>query len=240
MNCAHDLSFQLAAEKQELTTMSGRPSQVPLFPRDPQYPWHFERSAHRRNFRRIAGVDEAGRGPLAGPVVAAAVVLPYKIDLPNVRDSKQLSPAQRQVCYEKICAVATAIGIGEVDAAEIDSSNILAASLKAMRQAIVQIEPPPDFLLVDGPWEVDIKLSQQSLKRGDQLSISVAAASIVAKVHRDGLMVAYHQSYPNYNFAQNKGYGTKEHRTALARFGACPLHRQSFRGVRSATPKSRT
>ena len=220
--------------------MARRPSQSSLFPEDPRDPWYFERRAHQRDFRRIAGVDEAGRGPLAGPVVAAAVVLPYEIDLPNVRDSKQLSFSQRQACYEKICSVATDIGVGEVSASEIDRTNILAASLKAMNKAVAQIEPLPDFLLIDGPWEVDIQLPQQALKRGDQLSVSVAAASIVAKVHRDAIMFAYHQSFPNYNFAQNKGYGTKEHRIALARFGSCPIHRQSFRGVHSKTANRKT
>ena len=213
--------------------MAKWPSQSLLFAEDSRDPWHFERRAHQQNFRRIAGVDEAGRGPLAGPVVAAAVVLPYEIDLPNVRDSKQLSPAQRQNCYEKICSVAIRIGVGEVSAAEIDRTNILAASLRAMHQAITQIDPLPDFLLIDGPWQVEIQLPQQAIKRGDQLSISVAAASIVAKVHRDAIMFAYHQRFPNYNFAQNKGYGTKEHRDALARFGSCPLHRKTFRGVTS-------
>ena len=215
--------------------MAKGPSQSSLFPENPRDPWYFERRAHQRNFRRIAGVDEAGRGPLAGPVVAAAVVLPYEIDLPNVRDSKQLSLSQRQACYEKICSVATDIGVGEVSAAEIDRTNILAASLKAMHKAVAQIEPLPDFLLIDGPWEVEVQLPQQAIKRGDQLSISVAAASIVAKVHRDAIMFAYHQSFPNYNFAQNKGYGTKEHRIALSRFGFCPVHRQTFRGVHSKT-----
>ena len=215
--------------------MARRPPQSSLFAEDPWDPWYFERRAHKRNFRRIAGVDEAGRGPLAGPVVAAAVVLPYEIDLPNVRDSKQLSLSQRQACYEKICSVATDIGVGEVSAAEIDRTNILAASLKAMHKAVAQIEPLPDFLLIDGPWEVEVQLPQQAIKRGDQLSISVAAASIVAKVHRDAIMFAYHQSFPNYNFAQNKGYGTKEHRIALSRFGFCPVHRQTFRGVHSKT-----
>ncbi len=228
------------AESRKLTTMASRPSQASLFPVDPWDPWYFERRAHRRSFLRIAGVDEAGRGPLAGPVVAAAVVLPYETDLPDVRDSKLLSSAQRQACYEKICAVAKAIGIGEVSAAEIDRTNILAASLEAMRQAIAQIDPLPDFLLVDGPWEVDIQLPQQPLRRGDQLSISVAAASIVAKVYRDAMMVAYHESYPHYNFARNKGYGTTEHRAALARFGSCPVHRQTFRGVRSSNTNPKT
>jgi ribonuclease HII len=170
--------------------------------------------------------------------VAAAAVLPYGIDLPEVRDSKLLTPSQRQQCYDRIHAVAIAIGIGEVSAAEIDRTNILAATLEAMRQSIAQIDPLPDFVIVDGPWEIPVQLPQQPLKRGDQLSISVAAASIVAKVHRDTIMVAHHERYPHYNFARNKGYGTREHRAALVRYGSCPLHRQTFRGVdsRSANP----
>ena len=218
--------------------MAGRPSQTPLFPRDPRDPWHFERRVWDRSFRRIAGVDEAGRGPLAGPVVAAAVVLPFGIDLPDVRDSKLLNPSQRQECYDRIQAVAIAIGIGEVSAENIDRINILAATLEAMRQSIEKIDPLPDFVIVDGPWEVPIPLPQQPLKRGDQLSISVAAASIVAKVHRDTIMVTHHERYPHYNFARNKGYGTKEHLDALVRHGSCPLHRQTFRGVRSSSVNS--
>ena len=220
--------------------MANRPAQTPLFPKDPRDPWYFERRVWDRSFRRIAGVDEAGRGPLAGPVVAAAVVLPYGIDLPDVRDSKLLNPSQRQKCYNRIQAVATAIGIGEVSAAEIDRTNILAATLEAMRQSIAQINPLPDFVIVDGPWEVPVQLPQQSLKRGDQLSISVAAASIVAKVHRDTIMVAHHERYPHYNFARNKGYGTREHRAALVRYGSCPLHRQTFRGVHSSSANPTT
>jgi len=220
--------------------MATRPSQTSLFPSGHFDPWYFEQRAHRSSFSRIAGVDEVGRGPLAGPVVAAAVVLPYGIDLPDVRDSKLLNPAQRQTCCERIRAVAVAIGIGEVSAAEIDQTNILVATLEAMRQAVAQIDPLPGFVLVDGPWEVPIQLPQQPLKRGDQLSISVAAASIVAKVHRDAMMVAYHDIYPQYNFAQNKGYGTEEHRAALTRFGSCPLHRQTFRGVRSTSSNPST
>lgn len=217
--------------------MANRPAQTPLFPKDFRDPWHFERRVWDRSFRRIAGVDEAGRGPLAGPVVAATAILPFGIDLPDVRDSKLLNPSQRQECYDRIQAVAIAIGIGEVSAEDIDRTNILAATLEAMRRSTEKIDPPPDFIIVDGPWEVPIPLPQQPLKRGDQLSISVAAASIVAKVHRDTIMVAHHERYPHYNFARNKGYGTQEHRAALVRYGSCPLHRQTFRGVRPDSVK---
>jgi ribonuclease HII len=215
--------------------MAGQPAQTHLFPKDPWDPWYFERRVWDRSFRRIAGVDEAGRGPLAGPVVAAAAVLPYGIDLPEVRDSKLLTPSRRQECYDRINAVAIAIGIGEVSAAEIDRTNILAATLEAMRRSVAQIDPLPDFVIVDGPWEVPIQLPQQPLKRGDRLSISVAAASIVAKVYRDNIMIAHHERYPQYNFARNKGYGTKEHLDALVRYGSCSLHRQTFRGVRPSS-----
>ncbi|UCG14733.1 MAG: ribonuclease HII [Deltaproteobacteria bacterium] len=220
--------------------MPSAPPQASLFSHQSLDLWHFERRARRRRFRRIAGVDEVGRGPLAGPVVAAAVVLPWGLDLPEVRDSKQLSAAQRQACFDRIRAVAAAVGIGVVSAEEIDHINILAATLEAMRQAVNQIDPLPDFVIVDGPWKVALQLPQQPLKCGDQLSISVAAASIVAKVHRDKMMVSYHDVYPQYNFAQNKGYGTREHRDALARFGSCPLHRQTFRGVQGSCQKARS
>jgi ribonuclease HII len=214
--------------------MATEASQRLLFPAQPSDPWLFERNARRRGFRRIAGVDEVGRGPLAGPVVAAAVVLPWSVEVAGVCDSKLLSPGKRQVCCERIQRLASAIGIGMVESGEIDSSDILTASLEAMRRALVQIDPLPDFALVDGLWPVPIDLPQQPVTKGDRLSISVAAASIVAKVHRDALMLSYHERYPQYNFARNKGYGTREHRAALARFGCCPLHRQTFKGVRGS------
>jgi ribonuclease HII len=230
VNCGPGPSGALA--KQRLSTMATRLSQTELFPGDPIDAWHFERRARRLGFHRIAGVDEVGRGPLAGPVVAAAVVLPCDLKFPQIRDSKLLSPGQRQVCCETILRMALAVGIGMVSATQIDDTDILSASLEAMRLAVTQIDPLPDFLLVDGPWPVPIHLQQQTIKGGDRLSVSVGAASIVAKVHRDQMMVSYHQYYPHYNFAQNKGYGTREHLEALSLFGACPLHRHTFRGVR--------
>lgn len=211
--------------------MGKRPSQVSLFSDGPTDPWCFERRVHGQGFHRIAGVDEVGRGPLAGPVVAAAVILPWGIDLPEVRDSKLLNASQRETCAKRIHNVAEAVAIGVVSAGEIDRTNILTATLEAMRQAIAKLDPLPDFVLVDGPWQVPIPLPQKPLKSGDRRSVSVAAASIVAKVHRDQMMVSYHESYPRYNFAKNKGYGTREHRVALTRYGSCPLHRRTFRGV---------
>jgi ribonuclease HII len=202
-----------------------------LFPGETD-PWYLERQARRRGFSRIAGVDEAGRGPLAGPVVAAAVVLPWEVDLPGVDDCKLLSPGKREECYAAILAVAAAVGVAAMSAEEIDRTDILSASLEAMRQAIYRITPPPDFVLVDGLWPVPATVGQRAITKGDRLSISVAAASIIAKVHRDRLMLSYHEEFPHYNFAKNKGYGTREHLEALARFGACPIHRRTFRGVR--------
>ena len=205
-------------------------TQGDLFPSEID-PWFFERQARRRGFARIAGVDEVGRGPLAGPVVAAAVILPWEAELPGVDDSKLLSAGEREKCFEGIRRVAVAVGTAAVSAEEIDRTDILTASLEAMRQAVCQLDPPPDFLLVDGSWPVPVGVPQQPITKGDRLSISVAAASIVAKVHRDRLMVSYHAQFPHYNFASNKGYGTREHFEALGRFGCCPLHRRTFRGV---------
>lgn len=213
--------------KRRLRTLA---TQGVLFPREID-PWFFERQARGRGFSRIAGVDEVGRGPLAGPVVAAAVILPWETDLPDVDDSKLLSAGERDKCFEDILRVAVAVGTAAVSAEEIDRTDILSASLEAMRQSICQIDPPPDFLLVDGPWPVPAGVAQHPITKGDRLSISVAAASIVAKVYRDRLMVSYHARFPHYNFASNKGYGSREHLKALARFGCCPLHRRTFRGV---------
>jgi ribonuclease HII len=205
-------------------------TQGDLFPGEID-PWFFERQARGRGFSRIAGVDEVGRGPLAGPVVAAAVILPWEADLPGVDDSKLLSAGERETRCEDILRVALAVGTAAVSAEEIDRTDILSASLEAMRRAVCQIDPPPDFLLVDGPWPVPAGVPQQPITKGDRLSISVAAASIVAKVNRDRLMVSFHAQFPRYNFAANKGYGTRAHLEALARFGCCPLHRRTFRGV---------
>jgi len=209
-----------------------------LFPGETD-PWFFERQARRRGFSRIAGVDEAGRGPLAGPVVAAAVVLPWEADLPGVDDSKLLSAGEREECYAAILGLAAAVEVAAVSAEEIDRTDILSASLEAMREAIGRIAPPPDFVLVDGPWPVPATVAQRPITKGDRLSISVAAASIIAKVHRDRLMLSYHERFPQYNFARNKGYGTREHLEALARFGSCSIHRQTFRGVREHDSEER-
>ena len=191
----------------------------------------FEAGVRARGFRVIAGLDEAGRGPLAGPVVAAAVVLPKKARLKGVDDSKKLSAGQREEALSLLNEKARAVGIGVVEAHEIDRLNILQASLKAMQLAVENLTVRPDFLLIDGIHSLNLPLAQQAIPKGDQRCLSIAAASIVAKVTRDRLMMAYHDQYPQYNFAQHKGYGTKEHLQAIRKYGCCPLHRRSFRAI---------
>ena len=191
----------------------------------------FEAEVRARGFRVIAGLDEAGRGPLAGPVVAAAVVLPEKGKLKGVDDSKKLSAGQREKMFSLLREKALAMGVGIVDVQEIDRLNILQASLKAMELAVEKLPLPPDFLLIDGIHSLRFPLPQKTIPKGDQRCLSIAAASIVAKVTRDRLMAAYHDQYPQYNFAQHKGYGTKEHLKAIQEYGCCPLHRRSFRTI---------
>lgn len=191
-----------------------------------------ERSLRRQGLKYIAGVDEAGRGPLAGPVVAAAVILPFQGNLDCIADSKALSANQREVCDEIIRGHAVAIGIGVVDVQDIDRINILQSTIKAMQSAISQLIPEPDFILIDGNMPVPASVPQQTVPGGDSRSISIGAASIIAKVYRDRLMEAYHCQYPLYNFSRHKGYATKEHLEAIRKHGCCPIHRRTFRGVR--------
>ena len=193
---------------------------------------YFERMYYRRGYLQIAGVDEVGRGPLAGPVVAAAVILPREGIKPKLFDSKQISPKKRDDLYPTILSEASGVGIGIVGQEEIDRLNILQATLKAMILAIENLPVSPGFLLIDGTQGLRFSIPQKSIPKGDQLSNSIAAASIVAKVTRDRMMEAYHQQYPEYNFVKHKGYGTKEHRQAIQRFGVCELHRKTFRGVK--------
>lgn len=188
----------------------------------------FERKAYRSGYRFIAGVDEAGRGPLAGPVVAAAVILPPGYRNGEINDSKKLTPAKRDKLYDVIKADALAFGLGVVEAATIDELNILRATLKAMQEACAELSPAPDFLLIDGLNSLPLAITQQTLVKGDSRSISVAAASIMAKVSRDRIMEIYHRQFSQYNFIKNKGYGTDEHRAAIREFGLCKLHRRSF------------
>ena len=175
-----------------------------------------------------AGCDEAGRGCLAGPVFAAAVILPPHYINSELNDSKKLSAGKREELYEIISKEAVAIGMMVVDADTIDRVNILQATLQAMRDAVLELPTSPDFLLIDGNQRVPILTPQKPIVKGDSLSISIAAASIIAKVSRDRIMEMYHRQFPQYNFQQNKGYGTKEHLDAIKQFGICKIHRKSF------------
>ena len=184
----------------------------------------------------IAGVDEVGRGPLAGPVVSAAVILPEGITIPGVDDSKKISAKKREMLFPVITDKAIAIGIGIIGEQEIDEINILNATHKAMRIALNQLTIQPNIVLVDGN-EADIgKFKQVNIVKGDQKSMSIAAASIVAKVTRDRMMVDYDRIYPEYGFVSHKGYGTKFHIEALKKYFACPIHRRSFRPVSDYLP----
>ena len=194
--------------------------------------WAFEKKALDKGFFNIAGVDEAGRGPLAGPVVSAAVILPVFSHLPDISDSKRLTPKKRGYLYDKIYDHAVSIGIGIIDAVEIDRINILQASLLSMAIAVENLFPQPECLLIDGTFPVPSHLPQKPIPKGDALSISIGAASIVAKVTRDRLMERYHQDYPQFGFFKHKGYPTKGHKAAIRRHGCCPIHRRSFKGVK--------
>jgi ribonuclease HII len=193
--------------------------------------WSFERKAARNGYRAIAGIDEAGRGPLAGPVVSAAVILPSRAGISGIDDSKKLSPARRDFLFDRIYRTATAIGVGIVEAAEIDRINILQAALRSMAIAARNLRPQPQYLLIDGSFEIPYPLPQEAITKGDSRSVSIAAASIIAKVTRDRMMAVYHRHYPQYGFDRHKGYPTKAHKEAIKRHGSCPIHRKTFRGV---------
>jgi ribonuclease HII len=183
----------------------------------------------------MAGVDEAGRGPLAGPVVAAAVILPESCKLPGLNDSKKLSASQRETLYALIQRAARAIGIGIVEAEEIDRINIRQASFAAMRQALQELTITPAHVLVDGFSIPGGPVSQTGIVGGDGRSAHIAAASIIAKVTRDAMMVTWDRQFPAYGFKRHKGYGTLEHLVALNRFGPSPIHRLSYSPVRAAS-----
>ena len=188
----------------------------------------YEKLAYLEGYRYIAGVDEAGRGPLAGPVVAAAVIFPREFKNKEINDSKKLSATKREILYDIIKNEAIAVGVGVVESDLIDQINILRASLQAMSEAVQELDTSPDYLLVDGLYRVPLPSPQKPIVKGDALSISIAAASIIAKVSRDRIMEMYHRQFPQYNFIRNKGYGTEEHRIALKEFGMCKIHRRSF------------
>ena len=176
----------------------------------------------------ICGIDEAGRGPLAGPVVAGAVILPKDCEILYLNDSKKLTPAKRESLYAEIMEKAEAVGVGMASPARIDEINILQATYEAMREAVSNLGVTPDVLLNDAVTIPDLKIPQVPIIKGDAKSISIAAASIIAKVTRDRLMVQYDRVLPGYGFAQHKGYGSKEHIEALKRLGPSPIHRASF------------
>jgi ribonuclease HII len=194
--------------------------------------WLFEKKAFNKGFSRIAGIDEAGRGPLAGPVVSAAVIIPISSQISGISDSKKLSPQKRDYLYEKIYDSAVSVGIGIVDPFEIDRINILQAALLSMAMAVENLVPQPDCLLIDGTFLISSTLPQEAIPKGDALSASIAAASIVAKVTRDRLMERYHEDYPQFEFSKHKGYPTKAHKQAIQKFGCCPIHRRTFKGVK--------
>lgn len=206
--------------------------QTELFPCAPADLLALERQAMSRGYTRIAGIDEAGRGPLAGPVTAAAVILAPGSRMAGVDDSKKLSPALRERLFDTITAEALSIGVATVPAELIDRINILQATRLAMKQALESLSPPPDFILIDGITTIDSRIPQKTVKKGDSLSLSIAAASIIAKVTRDRMMLEYDRLYPGYGFAGHKGYGSASHMAAIRALGPCPIHRLTFGGVR--------
>jgi len=203
-----------------------------LFEDAPRDLFAFEKHAMSRGFTAIAGVDEAGRGALAGPVVAAAVILAPDGDYAGIDDSKKLTPRQREVCFDKIMSQAIAVGIGYGNSLLIDNVNILQATLHAMTEAVQSLPVVPDFLLIDGISYPTLSIPAQTIKKGDSASVSIASASIIAKVTRDRLMVALGEKYPEYGFQVHKGYGSSAHMRLIASFGPSPVHRMTFRGVR--------
>ena len=188
----------------------------------------YEQQAHAAGFRLIAGVDEAGRGPLAGPVVAAACILSPDRPIHGVNDSKKLSAARREALYQEITHQCVSCSVAFVEPEEIDRINILQATILAMRLAVTGLEQTPDLLLVDAVRLPDVPMPVQAIIKGDALSVSIAAASILAKVSRDRLMDQYESIYPGYGFIRHKGYGTPEHYTAIGQLGLTPIHRRTF------------
>jgi ribonuclease HII len=203
-----------------------------LFSGSPLDTLSLEKTAYRNGFTCVAGIDEAGRGPLAGPVMAAAVILPAGMSIIGVDDSKKLTPDRREKLFEIIMAQALTVGVGVMDPVEIDRINILQATRRAMLAAVQQLSPTPDFLLIDGISTIDSAIPQKTIKKGDSLSLSIAAASIIAKVTRDRLMIEMDVKYPGYGFAGHKGYGSATHMDAIRRLGPSPIHRLTFGGVR--------
>jgi ribonuclease HII len=201
--------------------------------------WEFERLLIADGYSPVAGVDEAGRGPLAGPVIAAAVILPAGLELPGLADSKTLNEVSREALYEQILACALAVGTGEVAAERIDAINILRATHEAMAVALAALPSPAAYALVDGFPVAGLPCPHRAVVRGDSLCVSIAAAAIVAKVTRDRLMCRLDALHPGYGWSRNKGYPTPDHLAALRRLGPCPLHRRSFRPVAETAAQMR-
>ena len=193
--------------------------------------YEFETKASHQGFNNIAGIDEAGRGPLAGPVVAAAVILLSKINIPELNDSKKLSPKKREELFPKIQEMSVAYSVTVIDQGVIDEINILQATRLAMKKAVETLKITPGLLLIDGNQKIDSNLNQWAIVKGDSRSLSIAAASVLAKVTRDRIMDDYHKLYPQYGFDRHKGYGTKLHRNQIQEYGPCPVHRKTFKGV---------
>jgi ribonuclease HII len=188
----------------------------------------FEQTLWAKGLTAVAGVDEAGRGPLAGPVVAAAVIVQPGVRIEGIDDSKKLSAARREDLYQKICERSSSVGVGVVSSEEIDRTNILVATMRAMRDAVASLTLRPQHVLIDGNRCPDLDVPADAVVDGDARCFSIAAASIIAKVTRDRMMIAYDHEYPGYGFAVHKGYGTRAHRLAIAALGVCPIHRRSF------------
>lgn len=193
--------------------------------------YEHDESIRRDGSHVIAGVDEAGRGPLAGPVVAAAVILPRGLKIDGVRDSKKVPERERERLFEEIMALANSVGVGIVGNEEIDTINILQATKFAMQTALTKLDVQPDIILIDALYLNSVKTKQMSIIKGDTKSASIAAASIIAKVTRDRLMLQYHSAYPQYGFDRHKGYATKSHIESIMKHGPCPIHRKTFRKV---------
>lgn len=192
----------------------------------------FENAAAIKGFEQVAGIDEAGRGPLAGPVIAAAVILPAGLSIIGVDDSKKLTPGKREKLFDIIMLQALSVGVGVISPEEIDRINILQATRRAMLAAVHNLSPQPDYLLIDGISTIDSTIPQKTIKKGDSLSLSIAAASIIAKVTRDRLMIDMDAQYPGYGFAGHKGYGSATHMDAIRKLGPTPIHRLTFGGVK--------
>lgn len=190
--------------------------------------YEYECNAAQQGYTAVCGIDEAGRGPLAGPVYAAAVILPDGLEIPGLNDSKKLTEKKREALFDEICQKAVAYGIGCASEQEIDEINILQATYLAMRRAVEQLSVPADYALVDGNRMPPLAIPGETVVKGDAKSASIAAASILAKVSRDRVMLLMDPVYPQYQFAKHKGYGTKVHREALLTYGPCPIHRKTF------------